>query len=53
MSKCDNKECDNDAMFTMWNTQLQFGVNVCYNHYKAIEMKEPGKFELRKLETHD
>jgi hypothetical protein len=47
--KCDNKECTNDAMFTMWNTKLEFGTNVCYNHYKALEME--GGWELRKLEN--
>jgi hypothetical protein len=46
--KCDNKECDNEAMFTMWNRLLCFGTNVCYNHYKALEMAGP-VWELRKL----
>jgi hypothetical protein len=46
--KCDNKQCDDPAMFTMWNKILQAGTNVCYHHYKILERE--GEWELRKLE---
>jgi len=34
--KCDNKECKEEAIFLLRERNLEFQINVCYNHYKEL-----------------